>query len=217
MPKAKLERGISRLPEVNDGSGRIRVPAILIRSTPWKAGTPRTPWHDSFDTVSSTVNYYGDNKIDEATGGPKEDDPGQVLGNKAMLEAHFAHAANDASTRRSAAPILLFTGIPYDGRSKGQVRFDGLGVVTGARVVRQEDETSGIPFANMLFEIRLLDLSEDHDAIDWSWVSERRRPAATSDNTAVAPTSWTRWWQQDARVLDEVTLRAWRVTPLTGT
>lgn len=45
---ALLSRGISPLATVTAPDGR-RTPAVLIRSSPHKAGTATTPWEDFFD------------------------------------------------------------------------------------------------------------------------------------------------------------------------
>jgi hypothetical protein len=216
LPKAKLERGISRLPAVRDEAGVSRVPAILLRSTPWKAGTPRTPWHDEFDPARGVVSYFGDNKVDHVTGVVKEVNPADVLGNRGLLEAHWAHGADTMLERAAGPPVLLLTGVTTAARQKGNVRFDGLGVVTEARFVRQVDELTGEPFANLLFEIRLLDLSSDGDRVDWAWISARRGDASLLSADEIAPRAWNRWSSEGHGALDTVALRTWDVQPLSG-
>ncbi|MFF4010875.1 hypothetical protein [Streptomyces sp. NPDC001717] len=44
--------------------GERRRPAVLIRSSPWKAGTDETPWHDVFDLDNGRVRYFGDHRGD---------------------------------------------------------------------------------------------------------------------------------------------------------
>lgn len=43
-----LESGINAVAPLTAIDGARR-PAIVIRSSPWKAGTEDTPWHDEFD------------------------------------------------------------------------------------------------------------------------------------------------------------------------
>lgn len=216
IAKAKLERGISRLGPVSAGD-RMRTPAILVRSTPWKAGTSDNPWHDSFDANRSVIRYYGDNKIDGATSEVKEQDPADVLGNKRMLEAHYAQASDDAVERAASAPILFFTGVPVGGRAKGNVRFDGLGIVTATQLVRQVDDVTGLSYPNLLFEISLLDLSVDRDRISWEWISARRRAGDRSTADDRAPVSWLRWVDDGHGALESVRLRHWHVEPVSPT
>lgn len=163
---ARLERGITRLALVADGAGGQRVPAILVRSSPWKAGTAANPWRDTFDPHQAVASYHGDNKIDAQTGQPKHEDPTNSRGNGYLLDMFWAHGADRPLERDRGGPVLLFTGVTVDGRPKGNVRFDGVGVVTAARFVRQVDEESNLPFRNVLFEITLLDLSPEDGRFD---------------------------------------------------
>ena len=61
LPKLLLESGINapRLTQAIDGPRRG---AVLIRSSPWKAGSASTPWHDVFDLNNGHVRYFGDHK-----------------------------------------------------------------------------------------------------------------------------------------------------------
>ena len=189
---AKLERGISRLPVVPAGTGE-RVPAILLRSTPWKAGAERVPWHDEFNADTGTVTYFGDNKIDERTGQPKAEDPDDVLGN-GYLREHFREAMSGDSDRRDrGGPVLLFTGVPFEGRPKGNVRFDGLGVVTEVSLVNQSATAGGAEYFNYAFTVQLFNLEADDWSIDWRWISGRRLAASPSDYRRLEPLAWKQW------------------------
>lgn len=209
--KAQLERGISRLKPVRHASGRGLVPGILVRSSPWKAGTSVNPWRDSFDASRGVACYHGDNKIDPTTGAARHVDPLESLGNRHLLDAFWAHSDDRAAVRDQGGPVVLFTGVTVDGRVKGNVRFDGVGVVTSASFVRQFDDETGVSFRNLLFEFTLLDLSEEGGVLDWRWVAARR----AADNTAgLAPIAWSRWVRGGQEVIDEQRLRHWRVAPL---
>jgi len=214
MPKAKLERGISRLPCVQGDEGE-RVPAFLLRSTPWKAGSEATPWHDSFDRASGTVTYFGDNRLDPATGEPKHAEPGKSLGNSQLETATFEHQSNDDVRRDNGGPILLFTGVPHAGRQKGNVRFDGLGVLTRVEIVNHDAHWSGSEFRNFKFEVQLLDLEADDWTVRWEWIA-RRRSAEASPNEIrpLAPTVWKRWCKEGHDALPELKLRRFLVEPL---
>jgi len=42
-----------------------RRPAVIIRSSPHKAGSEGTPWQDRFDPDRGHIRYFGDNKFSE--------------------------------------------------------------------------------------------------------------------------------------------------------
>ena len=111
---------------------------------------------------------------------------------------------------------LLLEGVAVGGRQKGNVRFDGLGVVTRASLVRQYDDLSRQPFPNLLFRIRLLDLSADGDRIDWGWISARRRSVPLPEADRRAPTAWKQWVEEGHQGLDGLALRRWLVRPLSA-
>lgn len=59
--RTQLEAGISPIGMVRAIDGR-RTPAILLRSSPHKAGSEVTPWQDLFDPDHGHIRYYGDSK-----------------------------------------------------------------------------------------------------------------------------------------------------------
>ena len=168
---ARLERGITRLAPVPDGAGGRRTPATLVRSSPWKAGTSANPWHDTFDPDRAVAAYHGDNKIDQKLQAPRLDDPSASQGNGYLLESFWAHESDRPLERDRGGPVLVFTGVTVDGRHKGNVRFDGIGVVTGVSFIRQVDDESGLPFRNLLFELTLLDLAAEQGVLNWRWIA----------------------------------------------
>src|SRR2546423_8947137 len=60
-PLPLLERGINPIARVKSPDG-LRIPAILIRSSPHKAGSTTAPWQDLFDTDNGKIRYFGDNR-----------------------------------------------------------------------------------------------------------------------------------------------------------
>ena len=210
---ARLERGITRLAPVPDGAGGRRTPATLVRSSPWKAGTSANPWHDTFDCATATAAYHGDNKIDTKRLEPRHVDPSASQGNGYLLESFWAHESDRPWERDRGGPVLVFTGVTVDGRHKGNVRFDGIGVVTGVSFLCQVDEDSGLPFRNLLFELTLLDLTPEEGVMDWRWVAARR---TGGDTAGLAPLSWSRWLREGRVSLDRHRARTWAVEPLSG-
>src|SRR4051794_13899241 len=88
LTRVQLERGINGVAIAGE-VGKRRRPAVLIRSSPWKAGTTGTPWHDSFDLLNRRAVYYGDHRAD--TVGPL----GSTEGNKLLEEVRPLHRSND--------------------------------------------------------------------------------------------------------------------------
>lgn len=60
-----FQKGIHNIAAVRLADGSERIPAIVISSSPHKAGTDITPWEDEFDPDFGYIKYYGDNKSHE--------------------------------------------------------------------------------------------------------------------------------------------------------
>ena len=82
-PRALLEKGISPIGDPSASSGS-RVPAILIRSSPHKAGSRETPWQDTFAPDVGHIRYFGDNKDPDS-------DPSMAPGNKTLVSQFELH------------------------------------------------------------------------------------------------------------------------------
>jgi hypothetical protein len=187
----QLERGINISKEVIAPDGRRR-PVVLLRSSPWKAGTETTPWHDEYDLETGTVRYFGDSK-------PGSSDQGHgATGNRGLTALAALFQSNSRAERQLAPPIALFRGEPGEIRGKGQVnkgfvRFVGVGILSGHSRVRQPD-ADGVPFDNIAFDFRLCPLDDASRRVDWSWINDRRDasvPAAVANLRA--PYAWRHW------------------------
>lgn len=64
---ALLEKGINPIASIKCCDNTIRVPAILISSSPHKVGSIDTPWEDTFDPDNGHIRYFGDNKAVKTT------------------------------------------------------------------------------------------------------------------------------------------------------
>jgi Restriction endonuclease AspBHI N-terminal/Restriction endonuclease len=193
--RTQLEAGISPIGMVRAVDGR-RTPAILLRSSPHKAGSEVTPWQDLFDPNHGHIRYYGDSKPTSQV--PAEASPG----NKALLEAFALHAAGTATERAGAAPLLCFRGVPVAGAAKGHVQFCGVGVLWRAERVAQWDAKTARSFANYRFDIVVLSLAAEDEQLDWAWINRRRDPgAATADCLQLAPQAWRDWVRGGAAAL----------------
>jgi len=185
-----LESGINRVAPVSaiDGSRR---PAIVIRSSPWKAGTESTPWHDEFDLDHGHIRYFGDHK--PGTMGPV----GVTPGNRALMEAWRLHESGVVEERMVAPPLLVFAARPVhlDGRrvDKGYLDFAGVCVMERLEFVVQRDPGSGRSFPNLAIDLNIIRLDKN-DEVDWQWIDDRRDPGLTAEESQRhAPESWKTW------------------------
>jgi hypothetical protein len=184
--RVQLESGIDAPASVKAIDGRRR-PVVLIRSSPWKAGSEQTPWHDVFDMDNGHLRYFGDHKA----GSDRSVE--QSPGNRALLEALVHHQGTTPSDRSHATPLMLFRSVTRNGKQKGHVEFCGLGLIERAERVVQRDRHDR-PFVNYVFDIAILDLRAEEDRIDWHWISSRRDPALPLEEThRAAPKAWRRW------------------------
>ncbi|MFI1438020.1 restriction endonuclease [Streptomyces fructofermentans] len=202
--KALLEAGINGMAKVSV-AGQQRRPAILIRSSPWKAGSEQTPWHDVFDLDNGHVRYFGDHKA--GTTKP----PGTTTGNSALLDAFNEHQAPTPEGRAGAAPLLLFRAVSRDGKVKGFVEFCGLGVIERAERIVQWAGHEHTTFTNYVYDIALIDLTAENDQVDWDWITARRT-ATVSDQEALtkAPRAWREWVKRGHSALPRVRRRVAR-------
>jgi hypothetical protein len=193
LPAARLESGINALAPARTAAGVTR-PAILVRSSPHKAGSPETPWSDTFDPDRGHVRYFGDAK--PGLGKPAT----TARGNAMLLEEYRRHHSNERAGRLAAAPILLFRGVTQGARLKGQVEFAGVALIERAEIVMHIDCPSGRAFQNVHFDFAVVSLARERDAIDWAWIDLRRRPNADLAEAArLAPTAWRRWIDDGAQ------------------
>ncbi|MFF1872962.1 restriction endonuclease [Kitasatospora herbaricolor] len=202
--RALLEAGINAMAKVKTGEG-MRRPAVMIRSSPWKAGSEQTPWHDVFDVTNGHVRYFGDHK-------PETTKPvGSTTGNAALLEAFDSHQAPTAVGRAAAAPLLLFRSVSKNGKVKGHVEFCGVGLIERAERVLQWGGPDRTTFTNYVFDLVVVDLTAEDDKLDWDWVTARRDPARSdAEVLKLAPAAWREWVKHGQSVLPKVRRRVAR-------
>lgn len=183
-----FQKGIHNVQVITSPNGKTRCPLIIISSTPRKAGSEDTPWHDRYDPDHGYVKYYGDNKP-ELNKRP-EDAPG----NKILLDLLKYYDSKDEKDRSNyAVPVIFFEKCSYDGRAKGNAIFHGYGVLESAELVTQYDSKHRY-FANYLFNFCIFSLAGDNEQFDWRWITDRCNPALESEETLrYAPASWKRW------------------------
>lgn len=185
-----LESGINPVAQVQGPDG-VRTPAVALRSSPWRAGSDATPWHDEYDLDHGHIRYYGDHKA--GTVGPV----GATRGNRALLEVWNEHASGDRSDRVKAAPLLVFRGVPVftEGvrKDKGHLEFCGICIMERLELVLQRDPRTGRTFPNIATDLTIVSL-DANDEFDWRWLDDRRDPGMSAEQALrFAPDAWKRW------------------------
>jgi len=195
-----LESGINGIAVIKARDG-VRRPAVLIRSSPHKIGSAQTPWNDSFDVDNGRVLYYGDNKDPGR-------DPGTAPGNRLLLECFRLHTSTARDLRMSAPPVVLFRAVAEAGRVKGYVEFQGFGIIRGVELITQFDQALGRSFSNYAYEIVTFSQARERESFDWTWISQRRNPALTAEETLrSAPWAWRQWIERGSPSVEEVCQR----------
>ncbi len=202
--RALLERGINGMAKVS-ALGGARRPAIFIRSSPWKAGTEQTPWHDVFDMDNGHVRYFGDHKAGLSMA------PGTTTGNATLLDAFDGHQGRTPEARAAATPLLLFRSVSRNGQPKGHVEFCGLGVIERTERLVQWGGSDHTTFVNYVYDIALLDLAVEGDEVAWEWIEARRDETVTdAEAVQLAPTAWREWVKHGISALPRLRRRVAR-------
>ncbi|MFB7311146.1 HNH endonuclease [Streptomyces sp. NPDC056192] len=196
LAQIQLSKGINPIAKVKTPGGQRR-PAILIRSSLWKAGSAETPWHDVFDLDNGHISYFGDQRVDHAV------PVGSTQGNALLLEAFAEHAAPTAERRAQAVPLLVFAAVSRNKTPKGYVEFCGVAIIEGLEQIEQR--AKGRPFPNYRYDLAVLDLSPEDDRLDWAWIEARGNPGLrTDDALAHAPHAWREWVEHGHAALPRV-------------
>jgi hypothetical protein len=192
---ALLESGINWIARV-EAPDALRLPAILISSSPHKTGSEQTPWHDTFDPDRGAIRYYGDNK----TGSRLAELP---KGNALLLSQFSFHTSPERDVRLQAAPLLFFRRVMVDERTKGNVMFQGFGVVTSVSLVTQVHPKTHRAFANYVFDFAVFSMAAEGEDFDWEWINRRRDSTVSAEATLKhAPKSWRDWVKGGSTVLE---------------
>lgn len=195
-----FQKGIHNIAAVHLPDGTERIPAIIISSSPHKAGTDITPWEDEFDPDYGRIRYYGDNKSHEKAAG---DAPGNAL----LLKTFYMHSSPDEDVRRlSGVPLIFFKRVEYDGRKKGNLLFQGFGVIESVELITQFDPKLKSPyFTNYVYNMSVFSLAEENEEFSWEWINARRNPnLSTAEADKLAPASWKKWIKEGATGLYKV-------------
>jgi len=195
-----LESGINAVQKIKAVDG-LRCPAVLISSSPHKIGSIETPWQDFFDPDGGHIHYCGDNK--EPGLSPTSPD-----GNRALLEQFELHTSPEHKKRLLACPILYFKRVAVEGRTKGNVQFQGFGIVSRAERITQFNRKNQKPFTNYVFDFVVLSLTEENEEFDWKWISARRNATLSVEATLrFAPMSWQLWVKEGSKSVEKLRRR----------
>ncbi len=192
--KVLLEKGINPIASVK-AKKMSRIPAILISSSPHNVGSRQTPWQDFFSPDEGRVRYFGDNKSNTT-------DPTRRPGNRALLQQFALHQSNSVDVRKTAVPILFFKRVAIGDRVKGNVEFNGFGVISQVELVVQFDKRTRSNFSNYSFDFTVLNLAKENELFDWSWINARRDKNISLDEAdRRAPESWKNWTREGRQAL----------------
>lgn len=195
-----LEKGISQIAPPKSRKSSVVFPAILISSSPHSRGTEGNPWHDIFEPDLGYIRYFGDAK--------KPGNPALAPGNKILLEELARHTSGDSKVRATASPLVFFERVPVEGRTYGNLKFQGFGVIEKAELVTQFNPGLGY-FTNYVFSFAVLSLSDEDEQLDWAWINDRRSPYLEDRQIAKnAPIAWRQWVKNGNQKIESVRRRA---------
>ncbi len=195
-----LEKGISQIAQTKKAMSKASFPAIVISSSPHSRGSEWNPWHDVFEPDLGYIRYFGDAK--------KAGNPALAPGNKVLLSELEKHTSGDAAVRASASPLVFFERVAVEGRSYGNIKFQGFGVIEKAELVTQFNPGIGY-FTNYVFQFAVLSLSDEDEELDWAWINSRRNGnLSDAESIQLAPLSWRRWVEYGNNKIESVRRRA---------
>ena len=195
-----FQKGIHAIEKVIDPKGNERIPAIIISSTPRKAGTEDNPWHDTYDSEHGYIRYYGDNNNRFAN--RKAD---EYPGNKALLSLKHHYECDSKQDRlHNAVPLVFLEKITFGGRAKGNAIFHGFGIIDTVELITQYDAKHNY-FPNYLYTFTVFSLSEENEEFDWQWILDRCDSTKSIEETMVnAPKSWKMWINEGKECIHRV-------------
>jgi hypothetical protein len=180
-----------------------RRPAVIIRSSPHKAGSLVTPWQDRLDPDRGHVRYFGDNKFSTP-----QRTAHQPPGNAALLKLFEEHTSPDRDVRSATAPLVFFETVTVNGHQKGHVKYQGYGLLTGVELVTQVEPEARRPFPNYVFSCLVLTSAKEAEEFDWRWINQRRDPAVSHDACLQsAPAAWYDWVATGSSALPRIRRR----------
>ena len=196
-----LESGINPIGDnLEDG----RVPAILIYTNPYKAGTETTPWRDIIDSDNGYIRYFGDNKAPSLNP--------DTSSNKHLIRQFDMHNTSNSDNRKLASPILFFENVKVGKKIKGYRKFLGYGIISKVERIIEFDQKRKMYFPNYAFDFTVLDLAQENECFDWRWIADRRNPELKINNTLKhAPESWKKWLSKGATSISSIQRKVYKL------
>ncbi|WP_035765067.1 restriction endonuclease [Butyrivibrio sp. NC2002] len=195
-----FQKGIHQIKSVKLEDGTTRVPAIIISSSPHKARTDITPWEDVFDPDYGHIKYYGDAKN-------KEKKASEWPGNELLLEMFTIYSSPEEAERMlRAVPLVFFKRVEVDGRKKGNLEFEGFGIIESVELITQFDPKLSNPyFSNYVFNMCVFSIRDENEFFSWEWIEARRnKNLSTKETLKYAPKAWRKWIKEGTTGLYKV-------------
>ena len=70
----------------------------------------------------------------------------EAPGNSLLLNMFMMYSSPSEEDRKHATPLIFFKRVDYDGRKKGNLMFQGYGIIEGIELVTQFDPKLSIPY-----------------------------------------------------------------------
>lgn len=124
-----------------------------------------------------------------------------------LLDAFFSYSSPEREVRKdSAVPLIFMKRVSYDGRRKGNLMFQGFGVIESVELITQYDsKLKNSYFTNYVYNMCVFSMKEEGEMFDWSWINRRRNPALSNEEADInAPKAWKRWVNEGATGLYKV-------------
>ncbi|MCI3152935.1 restriction endonuclease [Streptomyces sp. GB4-14] len=130
---------------------------------------------------------------------------------RALLDAFTGHQGHTPEERAAATPLLLFRAVSQNGKPKGHVEFCGVGILERTERLVQWGGREHTTFVNYVYDIALIDLTSEGDAVAWDCI-QARRDNAVSDGQALklAPQAWREWVKHGSSALPRLRRRVAR-------
>ena len=124
-----------------------------------------------------------------------------------MLNQFYTYSSPEEGVRRlKGTPLIFFKRVEYDGRKKGNLLFQGFGIIESVELITQFDPRLNSPyFTNYVYNMCVFSLSEENENFYWEWINARRNPAvSTQEADKLAPASWKKWLKEGSTGLYKV-------------
>jgi len=196
----RFQKGIHNIKSVKLDNGSSRIPAIIISSSPHKAGSDITPWEDDFDPDYGHIKYFGDAKHNETKAS-------EWLGNKLLLEMFTYYSSPNVEDRIiNGVPLIFFKRVTYNGKPKGYLMFQGYGIIESVELITQYDLKLKTPyFSNYVFDMCVFSLRHANEYFSWDWINARRNPKISNEEALkLAPEEWKMWVKNGSTELYKV-------------